>query len=313
MKKKLTIVLISFIALIVFCVTRDLVIKEVVTVATSNVVGAPIHIGGFSLSILRQSVKITNFKMYSPREFPPDVMIDIPSIYVSCDIFSFFSGKIHLKNLSLDLKETVLAKNKEGKLNVNSLKIVEKGKGQKPAKQMLMQMDLVQLNIGRIVNKDYGVSGSPVIKVYDVGIKKTYKNITSVQQLAALILLEPLKAAGIQGLSEYGVAMLTGVAVLPVTVAFIFTGKDYARVDYNTPWSKAYETSLSVMKESGKIKNENKEVGIISAEVRGAQVTLKLKKLSDRKTQITISARKYMLPQPEVAAGIMYRISDKLK
>jgi hypothetical protein len=160
------------------------------------------------------------------------------------------------------------------------------------------------------VNKDYRVTGPPAIKVYDIGIKKTYQNVTSIQQLAALIIAEPLKAAGIHGLATYGVSMLTGVAALPVAAAFVFTGKDYARADYDVSWSKTYETGLKAIKEVGTVKNENRETGIINAEVRGASVVLKLKKLSWFKTEVTVSARKYLVPQPEVAGGIVYRVSE---
>ncbi|MBP7216595.1 MAG: hypothetical protein KBA46_04850, partial [Candidatus Omnitrophica bacterium] len=176
-----------------------------------------------------------------------------------------------------------------------------------------MQMDVVHLAIRNVIRKDYSVSGPETIKVCEIGIKKTYKNITSAQQLAALIIAEPLKAAGIQGLSVYGVSILTGVAALPVAAAFTLAGKDYAQAEYDVSWDKAYVVGLSALQAAGSIKKEDKAAGVISAEVKGTQVTLKLKKVSERSTQITISARKFLLPQPEVAAGVMYRISDNLK
>jgi hypothetical protein len=314
MKKKIIIILICFLSLVVFSVTRDFVIKNIVTVVVTNVTGAPIRVGGFSLSIIRQSVKITNFRMYSPKGFPKDVMVDIPMMNVTCDVFSILKGKIYLKELAIDLREMGLVKNKDGKLNVDSLKISQaKEQAGKPAKSMPLQIDLVQLNIGRVVSRDYGVSGEPVIKVYDVGVRKTYKNINSVQQLTALIIAESLKAAGIRGLGIYGVSMLTGVAALPVAAAFTFAGKDYAQQDYSVSWDKVYEVGLGVIKESGIVKKENKTTGVINADIRGAQVTLKLQELSNNSTRVTISARKFFLPQPEVAAGVMYRISEKLK
>ncbi|MBF0523161.1 MAG: hypothetical protein HQL24_08920 [Candidatus Omnitrophica bacterium] len=310
MKKKLVLVLIVLACVTVFCLVRDIVIKNVATAVTSDIVGAPVHIGGLSLSIVRQSIKITDFKMYSPKGFPSEVMVDIPLLYVSCDVFSLFKGKAHFKALSLDLKEIVLAKNKERKTNVGTLKIFEK-KG--PLKLMPMQMDLVLLSVGRIVSKDYGAVNPPDIKVYDVGFKTTYRNVNSVEQLAALIISEPLKSAGIRQLSQYGVSMLTGVAALPVAAAFALASKDYSREDYSVSWSKAFDVGLKVLKDAGKIKDENKETGVINADVRGFHVTLRLRKLSWLKTQVTISARRFMLPQPEVAAGVMYRISEELK
>jgi hypothetical protein len=295
--------------------TRDFILKSLITNVGSNIVGAPIRMGGFSMSLVRQSIKITDFKMYNPPGFPNEVMLDIPVMNVTCDVGAFFRGKIHLKSLILNLKETSLIKNKEGKLNADSLKIAkhkEEEGTDKSSKPLEIQMDTVELNIGRIVNRDDTVAGPPLIKVYDVGLNKKYANITSAQQLAALIVAEPLKAAGIQGLKVYGAAMLTGVAALPIAAAFLFTGKDYAKTIVHASWDEAYAKSLEAMKASGPIKSENKTEGIISATVNGAQTTLKIKK-TDTGIEITISARKFMLPQPEIAAGVLYRLTEKLK
>ncbi|MCX5702201.1 MAG: hypothetical protein NTW64_04395 [Candidatus Omnitrophica bacterium] len=319
MKKIVAVVLIAILVLSAFCLFRDLIIKSVISSVTSNITGAPVHIGGFSLSVIKQSVKITNFKMYNPKGFPQEILVDIPKLGVSCNLSALIKGKLHLKLLDFDLKELVLTKNKEGKLNVDSLKVVEAGKepkkekAKKPAKQMAMQIDVVNLNIGRVINKDYSVGEQPVIKVFDINIKKTYKDITSVQQLAALIIAEPLKAAGIQGLQVYAATLLTGVAALPVAAVFTLAGKDYAEQDFNVSWQEAYAAGLRAIKNAGTLKNEDSVGGVINADVGGSQVTLKLKKIDEGKTRITVSARKFMLPQPEVAAGVMYKITEELK
>jgi hypothetical protein len=218
--------------------------------------------------------------------------------------------------LELEIKETGMVKNKKGKLNVDSLKIATEKSGEKkkkPAKQLLLQIDIVNLGIGRVISRDYSVEGQPVVKVYDINLKKTYKNITSAQQLAALIISEPLKSAGIQGLEVYGVSMLAGVAALPVMAAFTFTAKDYAQETFNVAVERAYDSGLQAIKTAGRVIEEKKAAGIISAEVNGARVTLRLKKLSEKSTQITISARKFGLPQAEIASGVMYRLSELLK
>ena len=319
MPKKIKIIILVVVAIVGFCLVRDFAIKSIIGTVASSITGVPTHIGGLSLSIIKQSVRISDFKMYNPGGFPRDILVDIPKIGVTCNMGALLKGKIHLKQLDIDLKELGLAKNKEGKLNVDSLKIVEEQKNQKergdrkPAKEMAMQMDMVNLSMGRVVNKDYSVEGPPVIKVYDINLKKTYKNINSAQQLAALIMAEPLKAAGIQGAKVYGVMMLTGVAALPVAAAFTFAGKDHAEADFNVSWDRAYDSGLKQLQKAGKIKTQNKQHGVIDANVSGAGVTLKLKKVTDNKTHIVVSARKFGLPQPEISAGILYRISDELK
>ncbi|MDP2044136.1 MAG: AsmA family protein [Candidatus Omnitrophota bacterium] len=318
MQKKIKIVILSVVIIFGFCLVRDFFIKSVIGTVVSSVTGAPTHIGGLSLSIIKQSVRISDFKMYNPRGFPRDVLVDIPKIGIACNLVALLSGKIHLKQMDIELKELGLVKNKAGKLNVDSLKIVKDQKSEKngdrnSSQEMAIKMDVVNLSMGRVVHKDYSVEGPPVIKVYDINLKKTYKNIASVQQLAVLIMAEPLKAAGIQGAKIYGVMMFTGVAVLPVAAVFTFAGKDHAEADFDVSWGRAYEAGVKQLKKSGKIKTENKQAGVVTANINGVGVTFKLKKVTDNKTQIVVSARKFGLPQREISAGILYRISDELK
>jgi hypothetical protein len=55
-----------------------------------------------------------------------------------------------------------------------------------------MQIDLFTLSIGKIVYKDYTIGTEPGVRVYDVNRHKSYKNISTVQQLALLMLAEPM-------------------------------------------------------------------------------------------------------------------------
>lgn len=315
MQKKIIIIILAVVFLFGFCLVRDFLIKSLIGSVATSITGAPTSVGGLSLSIIRQSVKISNFRMYNPKGFPKEILVDISKMGVAYNLGALLTGKIHLRQLELEIKEIGMVKNKEGKSNIDSLKIAaqkpEEKKG--PAKQLAMQIDTVSLGMGRVVSRDYSVGGQPVIKVYDINLKKTYKNITSAQQLAALIISEPLKAAGIQGLKVYGVSMLAGVAALPVVAAFTFTGKDYAQETFSVTTERAYDAGLQAIKMAGKVKKEDKASGVISAEVNGASLTLKLKKLSGKSTQVTISARKFGLPQAEIASGVMYRLREQLK
>ena len=63
----------------------------------------------------------------------------------------------------------------------------------------------------------------------------------------------------------------------------------------------------------GKISKEDKGAGVIVAEVNSAKVELRVNKKASNKTEIFVSARRYLLPRPEVAGGVLYEISSKLK
>ena len=316
MKKILIISAVVIIAILTIGIVKDQIIKSAITVVATQVTGAPVHIDGFSLSVFSQSVRISGFKMYNPEGFSKDILVDFSKINVMYDTGALFKKKLHLVNAEVDLKEMGLEKNKEGRLNVDALKVVnQEGPRQKgkPSEQMPMQIDILKLGIGKIVSKDYSAGKEPVVKVYDVNIHKSYKNIQSAQQLAVLILAEPMKAAGIQGAKIYGVAMLAGAAVLPVAVAVTFLGKDSAQQDFAADFDNAYNVSLAVLDRMGKTTKKDKINGIIGADINSVQVSLKVQKKSDSKIRVIISARKYFFPKPEIAEGVLYEISEKLK
>ncbi|MFH0826269.1 MAG: AsmA family protein [Candidatus Omnitrophota bacterium] len=319
MKKILIILGIVLIGLVVLGLVKDQVIKGTLTVAVSKMVGAPVEMDGFRLRLLGQSVEITGFRIYNPEGFSKAALIDIGKIRVALDAGALLKGKLHLRNAELTLKEMTLETNQEGKLNVDALKVAktppakEKEKGpSSPAKQMPFTIDELRLAIGKLVMKDYSIPGMPAIKVNEINIDKTYKNITSTQQLLALILSEPLKAAGIQGAAIYGAAMMTGVGIVPVAIASAFIGKDNVQQAFDASFDKVYDVSLAVLQEMGQVSSESRADGAISATVSKASVRLEVKP-KENKTEVTIYARKYMLPEPSIAGGVLYKIEEQLK
>ena len=176
-----------------------------------------------------------------------------------------------------------------------------------------MQIDLLTLSIGKIVYKDYTAGTEPSVRVYDVNRHKSYKGVPTAQQLALLVLAEPMKAAAIQNAQIYGASMLAGVAVLPVAIAATFIGKDSVQQIIDAGFDHVYKISLEVVKRMGSITKEDASGGVIKADINGAMVALMLKKSADNKTEITISARKYLFPQLDIAGGVLYQILDKLQ
>ena len=249
--------------------------------------------------------------MYNPSGFPEGILVSCPKIKVIYDPATLLKQKRHFLLVEIELKELGLAKNKEGKLNVDSLKIVQQPKSSSPPTPM--QIDLVTLSIGKIVYKDYTVGTEPGVRVYDVNKNKSYKSIPTAQQLALLVLAEPMKDAGIRGAQIYGVALVAGVAVLPVAVAATFIGKDNVQQIIDVRFEHVYKISLEVVKRMGTITKDDASNGVIKANINGTMVALMFRKNPDNKTEITISARKYMFPKLDIAGGVLYQILDKLQ
>jgi len=309
MKKFFIVLGIIVVSLVGISVFKDLIIKSMVTTAISRITGAPVHMDGFSLNIVSSTIHISGFKMYNPGGFPKGILVSCPKIKVLYDRATLFKEKRHLLLVEVELIEMGLTKNKEGKLNVDSLKIVQQSKSSPP---IPMQIDLLTLSIGKIVYKDYTMGTEPGVRVKEVNRHKSYKGIPTAQQLALLVLAEPMKAAAIKNAAIYGASMFAGVAALPVAVAATFIGKDYVQQVIDSSFEHVYEISLEVVKRMGTITREDAPSGVIKANINGTMVALILRKNADNNTEITISARKYMFPKLEIAGGVLYQILEKL-
>jgi len=312
-KKVFWILLVVIIGVTGLTVFRDLILRSVVAGAASKIVGAPVHIEALSFSLMKSTIHMKGFRIDNPSGFPNGILVSISTIQVKYDRPSLFKKKLHLLKAEIDLKEVGLIKNKEGVLNVDSLAIVKKQQiDSKSSASMALQIDLLTLSIGKIVNKDYTQGPEPRVNVHDLNIHKSYKNITSIEQLVILILAEPVKAAGIQGAKIYGTMLLTGVAILPVAAVFTFTAKDNAQQVVDGSFEHVYAVSEQVIGRMGSITAHDAAKGKVRATIHGASVSLHLEKRPDGKTEITVSARKFMFPQPAVAGGVLYQIAEKL-
>lgn len=317
MKKNLRIAFVIIICLFVLAILKDAIIKSIVSVAATQVTGAKTEIRGLSFGVFSHTVRIKGFKMYNPEGFSKNILIDLPKVAVNYDLLSLLKGKLHLVRLDIELYELAVEKNKDGKLNVDSLKVSQQEQREtekkKPSKPLKLQIDLLRLKINRIVYNDYGVGEKPAVKIYDINIEKSYKDITSAEQLVVLILTEPMKSAGIKGAAIYGISALAGVGMFPAVIAAKFISKDSAQKDFDLAIDSLYNINAKVLKRLGKITKENKAAASLSAVVNGVNITSRLEKINDKKTKITISARKYMLPRPEVAEDILYKISEEVR
>jgi uncharacterized protein involved in outer membrane biogenesis len=294
-------------------VTKDQLAKNVIVAVSSGVLGAPVRIDGLSLGTFSRRVRVRGIRVYNPAGFGTGVLVYLPRVYITYDLLSFLRGRLHLADLFVELEEIGLVRNREGELNVDSLKVAA-ARNDRTAEPLALLIDSLSLRMGRLVFKDYSAKEAPPsVTVYEINLKRRYSRITSAQQLSALILSEPMKAVGIKGAAIYGVSVLAGVAVLPVAVAATLVGNDGAQAEFEATFDQAYETSRSLLEGLGRVTVAEKAKGLIRARVRSADVTLRLRALKSGTTQVSASCRQYFLPKPEIAGGIIYQISERLK
>ena len=315
--KIVIIVLAVFIAL---GIVKDQIIKAAVEIGASRVLGTNVRVGGLSFGILRPSVRVKAFKVDNPKGFPKGSMLDVAEAGVDYDLPALLGGKLHFPLVILDLNEMVVVKNQDGVLNVDALKIAEKkeavpaARPEKPSKPLFFKIDELRLNVNKVIYKDYTRGKEPLVQVFDVNLKNNiYRDIQSAQQLAALILVEAMKPTAIKGAKIYGVATILGAGFLPAGIAGTLLGKNSAQAEFSASFDQAYQTALDVLRKNGTIVSASQTGGVIKADLNGHNLTAKITKSGQGKTAIVIAARKLLIPQPEVAQGILYQIQEKIK
>ncbi len=321
------VLIIAVVVIIALGALKNIIIQAAITTVGSNVVGAKIHLQHFSLNFFSQKIHMKGLKVYNPPGFPNEPFVDIPEIRVDADVPALLSGKIHLRYVVFNLKEMIVVKDKEGKMNVDSLKVIEdqkkaaeeakkskKEEPKNPAPELALQIDELKLNVERVILKDYSKSEEPVISVFDVALRdKTFKDIKSAQQLVTLIMVNAMGPTAIQSAGMYAAATILGVGFLPAGIVGAIVAKDNTTAEFKQSVPMVYEAALKLMKEKGQIKHEDKKTGIIKAKENGVDITIKVEKSAGGKTTANITARQMMLPKPDIAGGVMYRLKNMVK
>jgi len=213
MKKLITAAVIVIALLAAVSVVKDVAIKTAVEKGAEMVTGLRLTMSGFSAGILSSTVSIRGLRLHNPKGFTDPVMVDMPEIYVAYHLPAVLGGTIHLKEARIDLAEFMVIRNKDGVLNLDSLKSLTAQKQgrtvqDKSGKPMKMRIDLLRLKIGKAVYKDYS-GAAPSVKEFSINIDDTYTNIDNPNTLVSLIVVRALSGTAIAGLANFDVGSLS--------------------------------------------------------------------------------------------------------
>jgi hypothetical protein len=219
---------------------------------------------------------------------------------------------MRMPTVVVDLRQMTVIKSAAGPLNVDSLKVIQTDKKEKfdtPA----FQIDELKLSIGRVVYKDHFKKKKPQILVYEINMKnKSFRNINNVPKLMTVVVVQALKPTAVHSAGVYAASALLGVGFLPGAVLGIVVAKDDAVGELGVGLGRAFDVTAQFVKEHGRLTRADKLKGTIDGNVQGMDVKIRLEKISWFKTRVTVSARKFMLPKKEFAAGVLYQIGQKL-
>jgi hypothetical protein len=216
---------------------KDALAKAALIGGVQALTGLPVHVQALRVSVLKSVVEVQGFVLDNPPGFPERVMVDMPELVVAYRLGPLFARRLHLKTLRLHLKEIAVIRDRQGRLNLEAIQAVqgalrsnaEQGSAgvagttpsgtstsadgasrpfRKAPQPLAVQIDELDLRIGRVVYKDYSRSGSPLVQEFSLNLHERHRHITHPAGLAALIVSKALVHTTIGRLTSFDLGAL---------------------------------------------------------------------------------------------------------
>lgn len=88
--------------------------------------------------------------------------------------------------------------------------------------------------------------------------------------------------------------------------------EDTVRLERDTNLNRAWEVTVKVLEEKGRIELQDKKAGKIEADIRDSKVTVRIDKITASAVRIQIKARKNLFPNIDLATEIINSINSRL-
>lgn len=217
MKKIYTIFLWVVIIFFGIILARNLIVKAAASGLAKGVLGLELDISKVSIGLTKPYIDVRGLKLHNPEDFDDDeLMLDMPKIYVNYDLKAILRKDIHLRRLTLHLRNFTVVKNSKGVLNLDSLKLVRDKKkksaaAKKEAKALPFRIDTLDLRIDKVIYKDY-TKAKPRVTEFNIDINERYENITDASNLASFIVVRALAKTTISRLANFDIGALKAQA-----------------------------------------------------------------------------------------------------
>lgn len=207
-----------------------MIAKSIFVNGVRAMTGLEVGTSSFKIGLFRQVVSIKNLTINNPRSFKDKVLARLPEVYIQADLGALFNGKVHLRNVRIDLAELVVVRNSSGDVNLRSLAAVksspqsaektaaqadERAKGNLPP----FLIDTLSLKVGKVIYKDLGGGGAPAIAEYNIGIDETFRDVSDPDQLISIIVVRALMYTPVSGLAGFDLGSLqnsvSGMMAIP--------------------------------------------------------------------------------------------------
>jgi hypothetical protein len=195
-----------------FVFARNYILKKTLPLGVKSIIGLDLRVKNIDIGLFKPLIEVEDLEILNPKEFSDRVMVIFPEIFAEYDLGAFLKGKVHLKELRLNLREFQVVTNEKGRLNLDSLQVVQqriqKLTPQGNAAPPEIKIDLLHLKVGRVLYKDYTGAGPVKVSYYNVNIDERLENITDPSSLVSLVLVKALSKTDIADLARFNVGIL---------------------------------------------------------------------------------------------------------
>jgi hypothetical protein len=182
-------ILIVFAVVIVF---RDALIKTGLEKGINRLVGQKLNVESIETNLFSTDFKAINLSVYNPSGYTETLLLEMPEFFANIELLDIIKGLIHFSELTINIKQINVEKDKSGVLNTDHFKAVEKKDKTEVTngnKQQDFLVNKLTITIGTIKYKD-NTKNPPLDKEYNVNMTKTFVDVSSAEQIVSEIKTE---------------------------------------------------------------------------------------------------------------------------
>jgi ElaB/YqjD/DUF883 family membrane-anchored ribosome-binding protein len=176
MKKKIGYIFVVFVLVLIgFFVIEHAILVSITKTALRYVVRMDTHMNRVSLNPVTGCITVRGFKIYNPPGFKERVLADVPLITMDFKAKTLLENGIFFDNITVNIKEINVIKNKENQTNVSQMKAFSPA--EKPKEKLPFLADRYDVQIEKIKVIDYTQGDEAVTKEVDLNIQESYKKV----------------------------------------------------------------------------------------------------------------------------------------
>jgi hypothetical protein len=177
-KRLLKIAVLGLVALTGIALCRQIIAQKAVETVIKQTTGFPIRIESLQISPWESRFAAGGIQLFNPPEFSDRLFADVSRVYVDYEFGSLFCARAQITRADLDIREVVIVKNTNGHSNVEQLRGLSMRETEGRSVPRPFQIDTLNLQIGRVVTKEYNSDGSCKESARVLDMRVTFRNVT---------------------------------------------------------------------------------------------------------------------------------------